>query len=381
MFQIGSSTGKEHEDTNFGAPIYMTQSQFNKTVVMEEDHTARGTTETHWVNQPVDSTKLPTPTPSEGAGDSSDSVEEEDESIEESEDVGGDEDDTIMKEAKAGGPEILSVASTSRLSASIGVPEAEFVNIHKTNPAAALDLLLQSTSQSHSSSEKTDSATYPSNANVNANVKQDSLLNKLKTDYALQNILEALEENPSKAFGYLGFLNKLHNPLTDPLTLCKVIQLENLIDQYVKVVQKEKANVTKLDVQKHAHAALLAKAQEAHLEVVRLRKEAAEVQTPRLVTCKNNIATWEANVAELQRQIDEYQVKIAEEKIAQAAMEAEISQSFQAGIDAKGREGVQAFDDSAIIAVQVQELEDAQQVIETEKISLKALYREVASAL
>ncbi|WJX83717.1 hypothetical protein P8452_66360 [Trifolium repens] len=41
-----------------------------------------------------------------------------------------------MPEAEAGGPEIISVSSTSKLSASLGVQEEEFTNMQKSNPAA-----------------------------------------------------------------------------------------------------------------------------------------------------------------------------------------------------------------------------------------------------
>jgi hypothetical protein len=45
-------------------------------------------------------------------------------------------------EAEAGGPEIISVSSTSKLSASLGVQEEEFATMQKSDPAGTLRLLL-----------------------------------------------------------------------------------------------------------------------------------------------------------------------------------------------------------------------------------------------
>ena len=47
-----------------------------------------------------------------------------------------------MPEAEAGGPEIISVSSTSKLSASLGVQEEEYANMQKSDPAGTLRLLL-----------------------------------------------------------------------------------------------------------------------------------------------------------------------------------------------------------------------------------------------
>jgi hypothetical protein len=51
-------------------------------------------------------------------------------------------DSDTMPEAEAGGPDIVSVSSTSRLSASLGVQEEEFTNMQKSDPAGTLRLLL-----------------------------------------------------------------------------------------------------------------------------------------------------------------------------------------------------------------------------------------------
>jgi hypothetical protein len=45
-----------------------------------------------------------------------------------------------MPEAEAGGPDLASVSSTSRLSASLGVQEEEFNTMQKSDPAGTLRL-------------------------------------------------------------------------------------------------------------------------------------------------------------------------------------------------------------------------------------------------
>jgi hypothetical protein len=51
-------------------------------------------------------------------------------------------DSDAMPEAEVGGSGIISVSSTSRLSASLGVQEEEFTNMQKSDPAGTLKLLL-----------------------------------------------------------------------------------------------------------------------------------------------------------------------------------------------------------------------------------------------
>jgi hypothetical protein len=95
-----------------------------------------------------------------------------------------------MPEAEAGGPDQASFSSTSRLSASLGVQEEEFANMHKSDPAGTLRLLLSKRqSQATTSSEQTsDSA--PSNTDINSMVRQDSLLLRLTTDFTQRDVLK-----------------------------------------------------------------------------------------------------------------------------------------------------------------------------------------------
>jgi hypothetical protein len=78
-----------------------------------------------------------------------------------------------MPEAEADGPDLASVSSTSRLSARLGIQEEKFANMHKSDPAGTLRLLLSKRqSQATTSSEQTsDSA--PSNTDINSMVRQD----------------------------------------------------------------------------------------------------------------------------------------------------------------------------------------------------------------
>jgi hypothetical protein len=96
-----------------------------------------------------------------------------------------------MPEAEAGGPDLASVSSTSKLSASLGVQEEEFVNMHKSDLAGTLRLLLsKKQSQAATSSEHTTSDSAPSNADMNSQVRQDSLLLKLTIDFTQRDVLK-----------------------------------------------------------------------------------------------------------------------------------------------------------------------------------------------
>jgi hypothetical protein len=65
-------------------------------------------------------------------------------------------------EAEAGGPEIISISSTSKLSASLGVQEEEFADMQKSDPAGTLTLLLsKKQTQATTSSEHTTSDSAP----------------------------------------------------------------------------------------------------------------------------------------------------------------------------------------------------------------------------
>jgi hypothetical protein len=89
-----------------------------------------------------------------------------------------------MPEAEASGPEIISISSTSKLSASLGVQEEEFANMQKSDPAGTLRLLLsKKQQQATSSSEPATSDSAPSNIEINSMMRQDSLLLRLTKDF------------------------------------------------------------------------------------------------------------------------------------------------------------------------------------------------------
>jgi hypothetical protein len=152
-----------------------------------------------------------------------------------------------IPEAEIGGPDLASVSSTSRLSASLGVQEEEFTTMQKSDPAGTLRLLLsRKQSQTTTSSERTTTDSAPSNSDINSMVRQDSLLLKLTTTFVHKDVLKQIEENPACAYSHLAFLKKLHNPMTSEETLGKVIQLSSIVDQYAKAVQKKLDNDTRL---------------------------------------------------------------------------------------------------------------------------------------
>jgi hypothetical protein len=219
-----------------------------------------------------------------------------------------------MPEAEADGREIVSVSSTSKLSASLGVQEEEFTNMQKSDPAGTLRLLLsKKQSQATTSSERTASDSVPSNAEISSMVRQDSLLLKLTTDFAQRDVLKQLDENPACAYSHLAFLKKLHNPLTNEATLGKVIQLGSIVDQYAKAVQKKIDNGTRLATQQQAQTMFYEKAQKAQAEADKLSTQAVE-GNPGLENCDKNIAFYKQQIGFLENQIKGYRRKMFEEE-------------------------------------------------------------------
>jgi uncharacterized protein YciI len=174
-------------------------------------------------------------------------------------------DDEVIKEAEAGGSDILPVSSTSKLSANAGMPASDFKALQESDPAATLSLLLtKKWAQSQTSSERTQSVSTHSDSEIRSSARQNSLLTKLQTEYVQTDVLQSIELNPASAPKHLDFLKQLHNPLTDGETLCKIIQLESLVSQYAEAIQNKKNVESRLEAQKEAHAALLEKAQNAN---------------------------------------------------------------------------------------------------------------------
>jgi hypothetical protein len=201
-------------------------------------------------------------------------------------------DSDTMPEAEAGGPEIVSASSTSRLSASLGVQEEEFTNMQKSDPAGTLRLLLSKRQdKGATSSEHTTTDSAPSNADIDSMVRQDSLLLKLTTTFVHRDVLKQIEENPACAYSHLAFLKKLHNPRTDEETLGKVIQLSSIVDQYAKAVQRRLDNDTRLATQQQAQAMFFEKAQKAQAEVDKLSSQLIEGNSE-LKECDDNIAHY-----------------------------------------------------------------------------------------
>jgi hypothetical protein len=118
-----------------------------------------------------------------------------------------DNEDEIMPEATEGGSEILPVSSTSKLSADIGLSEMQFIAMQKSDPAAALKMLLSiKTAKDQGTSVSQRSSSTASDSEINSTVRQDSLLLRLHTEYINQDIFSQIEANPSSAFSHLGFL-------------------------------------------------------------------------------------------------------------------------------------------------------------------------------
>ncbi|KAK2351927.1 hypothetical protein QL285_096647 [Trifolium repens] len=287
-----------------------------------------------------------------------------------------DADDDIMPEATEGGSDILPVSSTSKLSADIGISEMQFIAMKETDPAAALKMLLSSKgSKERSKGASQHSSSTASDTDISSTVRQDSLLLKLHTDYINQDVFTLIEANPSSAFSHLGFLKKLHNPLTDGITLSKVIQLENLIDGFTQAIQRRTTNAMKLEAQTHAHAALVEKANTAQANVERLEKDIES--NAELIGYNDNITAWENEVADLNLKIQSLNAKIAAEKTKRDEAKANLTTAVKAWIDKEANEGIKAFSASAAVEEEIQNLMESSKVLDKEVASFKSLYEDL----
>jgi hypothetical protein len=287
-----------------------------------------------------------------------------------------DNQDDSMPEATEGGSEILPVSSTSKLSADIGLSEMQFIAMKDSDPAAALRMLLSSKgNKEQSKGASHHSSSTASDTEINSTVRQDSLLLKLHTDYINQDVFALIEANPSSAFSHLGFLKKLHNPLTDGATLSKVIQLENLIDGFTQAIQRKKMNALKLEAQTHAHAALVEKAKTAQANVERLEKEIES--NAEITECNDNITAWENEVAELNLKIQSLNAKIDAEKAKRDEAKANLSSAVKAKIDKEANEGIKFFSASAAVEEEIQNLVQSSKVLDKEVSSFKNLYEDL----
>jgi hypothetical protein len=287
-----------------------------------------------------------------------------------------DADDDIMPEATEGGSDILPVSSTSKLSADVGMSEMEFIAMKDSDPAAALKMLLSSKgNKDQSKGASHHSSSTASDTEISSTVRQDSLLLKLHADYINQDVFALIEANPSSAFSHLGFLKKLHNPLTDEATLSKVIQLENLIDGFTQAIQRKKMNAMKLEAQTHAHAALVEKAKTAQANVERFEKEIES--NAELTQYNQNIAAWEGEIAELHLKIQSLNAKIDAEKIKRDEAKANLTTAVKAWIDKEANEGIKAFSASAAVEEEIQNLMESSKVLDKEVASFKSLYEDL----
>jgi hypothetical protein len=245
-----------------------------------------------------------------------------------------------------------------------------------SDPAAALKMLLSSKgSKERSKGTSHHSSSTASDTDISSTVRQDSLLLKLHTDYVNQDVFALIEANPSSAFSHLGFLKKLHNPLTDEATLSKVIQLENLIDGFTQAIQRKKMNAMKLEAQTHAHAALVEKAKTAQANVERFEKEIES--NAELTEYNQNIAAWEGEIAELHLKIQSLNAKIDAEKIKRDEAKANLTTAVKAWIDKEANEGIKSFSASAAVEEEIQNLEKSSKVLDKEVSSFKSLYEDL----
>jgi hypothetical protein len=286
-----------------------------------------------------------------------------------------------IPEAEEGGPELVSVSSTSKLSASLGVQEEEFTTMQKSDPAGTLRLLLsKKQTQPTSSSERTTTDSAPSDSEIDLVVRQDFLMLKLRNTFIHKDVLTQIEVNPACAFSHLAFLKKLHNPVTDEETLGKVMQLSSTIDQFAKVVQKKLDNDTRLGTQQQAQAMFYERAEKAQAEVERLSSQ-LKGGNPEIESCNENIAHYKQQIKILEEQVVSYRRKIIEEETKKARLEQEAKATTQEQIDAYGREGIQVFSSAEVIAEEIKAIEHSNLVADKELITLKKIYAECTKNL
>ncbi|PNX94340.1 hypothetical protein L195_g017513 [Trifolium pratense] len=263
------------------------------------------------------------------------------------------------------------------LSASLGLPEEEFIALQRDDPEAALKLLLSKKTPNPLSSSGPSNSTA-SDSEINSSVRQDSLISKLYNEFINGDILASVEEHPSNAFKHKSFLNRLHNPHTDVETLGKVIKLESILDQFAIIVHNLRRNSQKLVGQQAAYDALFEKAMAAQSKVEQMK---AQVQQPGLgiQECNNNIAKWEAEIQSFRAEIADREQKILEEKTKRLKIEEAIAATTQESIRKAAKDGISHFSAAAVIKEEIKSLEDAIKIQSVEVGLIKDHYADFKS--
>jgi predicted transcriptional regulator len=115
------------------------------------------------------------------------------------------------------------------------------------------------------------------------------------------------------------------------------------------------------------------KAQKAQAEADKLSTQAVE-GNPGLENCDKNIAFYKQQIGFLENQIEGYRRKISEEEAQKARIQEEMKVSTQEMIDAKGREAIEAFSATEVVAEVIKTLESSNLVVERELATLKKIY-------
>jgi hypothetical protein len=105
-------------------------------------------------------------------------------------------------------------------------------------------------------------------------------------------VLKSIEENANAAFAHKNFLSKLHNPMTDEATLSNVIQLESIIEQFARSMQKKEYIIGRISHQNLAQAAVFEKANHSVEKVAQMKAEKIEPGCG-IQECIANIEQWE----------------------------------------------------------------------------------------
>jgi hypothetical protein len=250
--------------------------------------------------------------------------------------------------------------------------------MQEDNPATTLNLLLtKKWAKSQTSSEGTQS----NSSLQSTDSRQAALMAKLQTDFVEQDVLQAIEANPATAFSYLAFLKKLQNPLTDRSIQVTLNRLEFLIGNYATAYRNKVDSEARLKVRQENHSNLLKKASAANETVEQLQKEVDTTSHSATQEQDQNISKWEQHVANLKLQIEEYEKKIAAEKVKRKEKLLAATSNLEKKIAVEAKKGIDYFSASVAIDGEVQTLVETNDILDVEVATYRRLYEELKASL
>jgi hypothetical protein len=272
----------------------------------------------------------------------------------------GNEDDLSTQ---PGGSSIDPQSSTSKISATAGIPETLLQGLDVSTPEEALEKLLSSGSF-NTNSEGTSAPTRNEEA---ARLDQAHLEARFIEEFLQRDVLEVIDNDPHAFFGLKALLQQLQTDRTKEAMLFLVNQVEALIEQFAKNQQMLIHAQQSYQAQMQAHASALADATVCNAEVSNLKSgvTAAYLKT---AACEENIARWRAEIRELE-------TKIAEEERLQEHYFKLATEVTPAQIEAKANEGLRLYSDAATLKATAQRFDRESNLLKIKLSQLKEVYR------